>query len=87
MNTPISHLPSSHYAHTHNPLIHTHTHTHTHTTHSYTHTHTHTHTRTHIPGTSLSYYKGEDEYSAGEPAIQKFNLTGKHSNKTADQVR
>lgn len=28
------------------------------------------------PGTNLSYYKGEPEYSAGEPPIQRFNLTG-----------
>ena len=27
-------------------------------------------------GTSLSYYKGEEEYSAGDAAIQRFNLTG-----------
>jgi len=29
-----------------------------------------------LKGTTLSYYKGEDEYSTGEPAMQKFNLTG-----------
>lgn len=28
------------------------------------------------PGTNLSYYKGEPEFSAGEPPLQRFNLTG-----------
>ena len=29
-----------------------------------------------LKGTSLSYYKHEDSYSQGEPAMQRFNLTG-----------
>ena len=27
-------------------------------------------------GTTLTSYRGEEEYSAGEPPTQKFNLTG-----------
>lgn len=29
-----------------------------------------------LPGTTLCYYKGEEEYDAGEPPKEKFNLTG-----------
>ena len=28
------------------------------------------------PGTNLSYYKSEEDYSRGETFIQRFNLTG-----------
>ena len=85
-----THLHSHLHLHTPPHPLPTHTHTTPHT-HARTHAHTHTLLYT-LPtcihtGTTLSYYKGEDEYSTGEPAMQKFNLTGKTAHEATQLHR